>query len=197
MDIPVEDNNVQLDRSEEVRNNKRQLCYEVTKAAYDFTITDMDGLDAKASNFITFVGVIVGIYSGFGISILNDIDKTKLLIDYISYYNLALFSLITGLILLLLSILFALRAYKLYNITIVPNPPYFYEHYVVDDAHTKDDILDNLIVAFVSAFQLNNEKRGQKAYSISWSFILLLIGSAIGVIFMGIAFIAPKIIPTG
>jgi hypothetical protein len=192
MVAPVEDSNAQTDHSRNMRDKKRQLCYEVTKAAYDFTIKDMDSLDAKASNMITFVGIIVGIYSGFGKGFLDSIDKTKYLYDYIAYYNIALIILMIGLLVLLISIACALVAYKLYNITIVPYPPYFYEHYITNDAHTADNILDNLTVAFVSAFQLNNNKRGEKAFFISWSFITLLIGSAIGVIFMVIVFVAPK-----
>jgi len=193
MAASVEDNNAQRDHSEEARDKKRQLCFEITKAAYDFTITDIDGLDTKAGNLITFIGVILGIYSGFGLSILNSIDKKTILYECVTYYNLSLYILIGALILLLISICCALAAYKLYNITIVPYPPYFYEHYVINESCTNDDILNNLTLAFVSAFQLNNDKRGDKSYFISWSFLLLLLGSAAGVIFMGITLIAPKV----
>jgi hypothetical protein len=96
MIAPIEDNNAQSDSSINMRDKKRQLCYEVTKAAYDFTITDMNSLDAKASSMITFVGIIVGIYSGFGKGFLDSIDKTKYLYDYVTYYNLALIILVIG-----------------------------------------------------------------------------------------------------
>ncbi len=81
----------------------------------------------------------------------------------------------------------------MYNITIVPYPPYFYEQYIINDKRTKKDILDSLTVAFVSAFQSNENKMGEKSFYISLSFILLLLGSAAGVIFMLLAFIAPKV----
>jgi hypothetical protein len=185
MAVPVEDNDVVRD--------KRQLCFEVTKSTYDFSITDIDGLDAKASNLITFVGVILGIYSSFGLSIISSIDKTKFLFNNVTYYNLSLVISIVSLALLLISIYCALRAYKLYNMTIVPDPTYFYEQYVVNDGCTKDMILDNLTVAYVSAFQLNDKKRGDKSFFISLSFILLLTGSIAGVIFLIIILLSPKV----
>jgi hypothetical protein len=185
MAAPIEDNNAQKD--------KRQLCFEVTKSVYDFTVTDIDGLDAKASNLITFVGVILGIYSGFGLSIISSVDKTKFLLGNVTYYNLSLFASIVSLALLLFSIYCALRAYKLYNITIVPQPTYFYENYVVNDDCTKDMILDNLTAAYVSAFQSNDKKRGEKSFFISLSFMLLLLGSIAGVIFLIITLVSPKV----
>jgi hypothetical protein len=53
MVAPVEDSNAQSYLSGNMSDKKRQLCYEVTKTAYDFTITDMNSLDAKASSMIT------------------------------------------------------------------------------------------------------------------------------------------------
>ena len=186
MAAPDEDNNAQSNCSGNAKDEKRQLCFDVTKEAYDFTIADINGLDAKAGNLIYFVGVILGVYAALGPNFVNSISK--------AYYNWSLYVYICSLILLLLAILFAIYAYWWYNITVVPNPSYFYDRYAINDERTKNDILDNLTLAFVEAFKINNSKRKRKEFLVGASFIFFVVGSITSVIFVFIAFIVPKVI---
>lgn len=186
MASPDEDNNVQSNCLENEINEKRQLCFDVTKEAYDFTITDINGLDAKAGNLIYFVGVILGVYAALGPNFINSISK--------AYYSWSLYVYIGSLILLLLAILFAIFAHWWYNITVVPNPSYFYDHYAINNECTKNDILDNLTSAFVEAFKINNSRRKWKEFLVGASFIFFVAGLVASVIFVFIAFIVPKVI---
>lgn len=186
MASPDEDNNFQSNCLENEIEEKRQLCFDVTKEAYDFTITDINGLDAKAGNLIYFVGVILGIYAALGPNIINSNNK--------AYYNWSLYVYIGSLILLLLAVLLAIFAHWWYNITVVPNPSYFYDRYVINDECTKSDILDNLTSAFVEAFELNNSRRKWKEFLVGASFIFFAAGLVVSVIFAFIALIFPKVV---
>jgi hypothetical protein len=152
----------------------------------------MNSLDTKANNFIIIAGIVVGLYSGFGKSILDSIDKTKVLCDSVTYYNLFLFTLIIGIIILLVSICCALFAYRAYNIHAVPDASYFYENYVKNDNCTKGNILDNLTLALVSANKSNKEDALNKASYVTVSLISLLLGSGVCVIFVVLALIATR-----
>lgn len=179
--------------------DKKQLCYDEIKGAYDFTLSLMDSLDQKANNLIIISGIILGLYSGFGKSVLDSISKTKIYYinlpycNCVTYYNPLLYTLIIGLSMLLASILLALLAYKLYNTRVVPNAPYFYEHYVINEEYTKDDILDNLTIARVEAIESNRKSSARKESFIAWSLILLWAGSAVCVIFIVVGLMVTKV----
>ena len=85
-----EDNNAQSNCPENTTDEKNQLCFDVTKGAYDFTITDINGLDAKAGNLIYFVGAILGVYAAFGPNFINSINKAYYNFHYMSI-SVALF----------------------------------------------------------------------------------------------------------
>lgn len=179
-------------------DDKKQLCYEVVKNAYDFTFTNIDNLDEKASNLILFAGAILGLYSGFGQIVLSSVNKEKFFyinvyfFNNFNYYNSLMTLLIIGLLILLTSIGCALFAYKLIDMFATPEALYFYNHYVVSDKD-KYQILDSLTAALVSAIENNKPFARRKEVLVNWSFVLLWIGSIVSVIFVIIALYTSKV----
>lgn len=184
MVMPEGDDNAQSNRSENTGKEKRQLCFDITKAAYDFTVADIAESDANTTQLITFVVVLLGIYATLGPNLLNSINKT--------YYNLYLYILTCSFVMILLAILFAIIANRLSRLAVIPSIPYFYEHYIMNDEKTKNDTIDALTLAFISGIQLNNELRNRKWYLVSLSFTFLLGGLLASIIFIYLTFIAPK-----
>jgi len=189
----------QTDNSEPISTEgKKQLCYEVIKETYDFTLARMDGWDTKANNLCIIAGVLIGLYLGFGKGILDSIDKTKVIsvnlyfFDGVKYYNLMLYILLIGLALLLASIGLALFGYRGYPVQAAPDSTYFYEHYATNEVCTKSNILDVLSTVLVETNKTNTRSAADKGYIITWSLIMLLAGSVVFVIFVFFALISTR-----
>lgn len=163
------------------QGNNVELCFEIIKDAYYFTFKNRDNLDEKASKIIVFSGIIVSLYSGLGGIILRSISKTEAI--YLNKYYFLFSMLALGLFALIISILLALRAYKPESWQVVPSTELFLEKYAKQNK-TKDEILGPLTSTMVDTIKNNQEKIKNKVKYINYSFIALIFGIVISVIFI-------------
>lgn len=162
-------------------SQRLKLCYEIIKNEYEFTFKNRANLDEKASKIIIFSGIVVSVYSGIGGLFLKDLSKTGTII--INKYNLLLFIFLLGISFLIISIFFALNAYKpeiWYN---VPSAKKFHEKYVKKEVDI-DQILDKLTSTTVEAIQGNQLKMENKVNCIKKSYWALRIGIVLCTIFI-------------
>jgi hypothetical protein len=166
--------------NEENEENRIKLVYEIIKDAYKSRLENKDKLDEKASKIIVFSGIIVSLYSGFGSIILRDIPKDQGILT--KYYSLLLL-LAFGLILLICSVYFGLRAFKLETWESVPDERHFLDEYAKKDKSIQQ-ILGSLSTMIVEAVESNNIKIKNKVRYINNSFHFLVAGIVVCVIFL-------------
>ena len=131
-----------------------ELVYNEVKDALNTQFQSLDGLNAKASVIVGFVGVIIGIS-----------------LNLYSHSNSYLFG--SCMTLFLISIFFALCAYKVENYRRDPEPRTLTEKYLrEDDKKVKKKLIDNSI----QSFEDNKTKIEKKVKYINYSIILLFIG---------------------
>ena len=131
-----------------------ELVYNEVKGALNTQFQSLDGLNTKASVIVGFVGVIIGIS-----------------LNLYSHSNSYLFG--SCMTLFLISIFFALYAYKVENYWRDPEPRRLAENYLrKDGAHVKKQLIDN----FIQSFEDNEIKIKRKGRYINYSLILLSTG---------------------
>jgi len=61
---------------------KVELCFNLIKNTYEFTLKNWDSLDEKASKIILFSGIIASLYSGLGSISLKDMPRDEYFFPY-------------------------------------------------------------------------------------------------------------------
>jgi len=131
-----------------------ELVYKEVDNALNRQFQSLDGLDTKASVIIGFIGVILGIS-----------------LNLYPHSNPYLFGLCMALF--LISIFFALYAYKVKRYRRDPEPRKLAEKYLEDNAKkVKKQLIDN----FIQSYEDNKIKKGKKVKYINYSLIILFIG---------------------
>jgi hypothetical protein len=166
--------------NEDNDESRIKLVYEIIKEAYKSRLENRDKLDEKASKIIVFSGIIVSLYSGFGSIILREMPKDQ---GILTKYNFLLLLLALGLILLICSVYFGLRAFKLETWKSVPDERHFLDEYAKKDK-SKQEILGCLSTMIVEAVENNDNKIKNKVSQINVSFNFLLAGIVICVVFL-------------
>jgi hypothetical protein len=139
-----------------------------------------NGLDAKASNIIGFVGIIIGLLGTTISFIFDKIYKDPKILSYYGSFRVILF---LGIILLTFSILCSLLAYFIKQYEIVPETQHLIEEYAKKDR----DILTILRVVgqeMSESIKKNQTIDDDKATWIKYSQISFGLGMGLNVLFI-------------
>ena len=139
---------------EEGTSETLELVYSEVKDALNTQFQSLDGLNTKASVIVGFVGVTIGIS-----------------LNLYLHSNSYLFG--SCMTLFLISIFFALYAYRVENYRRDPEPRKLAENYLREgDKKVKKRLIGN----FIQSFENNEIKIKRKGRYINYSLVLLFIG---------------------
>jgi hypothetical protein len=158
--------------------NKHKFIYDVIDGRYLLERDRSKVLDDKASNIISFVGIILGLQGALGIFLLKEIPKTAE-----AYHNLSNIFLL-GIILLTISIFCGLMAYRIRPQKVVPDTG---EALIEEYGNTDEDFLATLTMISVEkadSIRINNKIGDDKVRYINGGFFLLVAGITVNVIFI-------------
>ena len=131
-----------------------ELVYKEVGSALNRQFQSLDGLNTKASVIVGFIGVILGIS-----------------LNLYPHSNPYLFG--SCMTLFLISIFFALSAYKVESYRRDPEPRKLTENYLKEDSEkVKKKLIDN----FIQSVEANEIKINKKVKYINYSLVLLYIG---------------------
>jgi hypothetical protein len=131
-----------------------ELVYKEVDSALNRQFQSLDGLNTKASVIVGFIGVILGIS-----------------LNLYPHSNPYLFG--SCMTLFLISIFFALSAYKVESYRRDPEPRKLTENYLKEDSEkVKKKLIDN----FIQSVEDNKIKINKKVKYINYSLVLLYIG---------------------
>lgn len=162
---------------QEETEKRDQLIYELITNTFRLEWQRIIDLDGKASGIIGFVGIIISLQAGLGGFLLKEVPKTCNL--YIPLCALFL----SGIILLMCSILCGLKAYYLKAWKVVPDPEYLIEEYAKKD-RSRIDILRIVSAEISDAVAENKATNDEKARVIRYGFIFLVLGIGMVIIFV-------------
>jgi hypothetical protein len=140
-----------------------ETIYEEVIRRFQFESERTKSLDDKASNIMGFVGIITGLLSGLGAYVLKTTNHVAA-----SLFVLAL-------LLLILSFVYALAAYRVKKFTIVPDVYYligFYEN--KQKKRILRDLNDNYAVAIEENAKLNDQKAMDTKNAVDVLFIAII-----------------------
>jgi hypothetical protein len=160
-----------LSTTDDKEEKRDELIFELIKDRYDKELDKIANFDNKASSLVGFVSIVVGILLGGGTFKLSVIA---------SYYYLAVPYFI-GIGVLLVSIFFSLRAYRIRQWRIVPNVAVLLEKYT--DRPYQNVLRTNgaTMAEAIKGFEKQNK---DKADNINNSWKLLIAGLSIVFIFL-------------
>ena len=133
------------------KTSTSEIIYNEVMKRCEFEFERFKHLDDKASNTISFIGILIGLISGFGSLSL------KFPVNPADAVPMVLFS--VSLILLFLSFLFSLKAFQIKKFTIVPNAYFLIGEYEnKEKAVVVQGLYDNYAVAIEDNMKINDEK---------------------------------------
>jgi hypothetical protein len=160
------------------KTEKRDLLiYELIAERFRLEWQRINDLDGKATNIIGFVGIIVSLHVGLGGFLLKEIPKTN------EYYFYLYVLFLLGIIFLMCSILYALKAYYMKTWIAIPDTEILIEKYAKKD-RSKIDIVRIVSQEISDAVKENKIKNDDKSVSIKDSFRFLVFGIGMNIIFV-------------
>jgi O-antigen/teichoic acid export membrane protein len=162
---------------DEETEKRDQFIYELIANRFRLEWQRTSDLDGKASGIIGFVGIIVSLQAGLGGFILKEISRTS------ECYALLCFLFLSGIVLLMCSILCGLKAYYVKAWKVVPDPEYLIEEYAKKD-RSRIDILRIVSAEISDAVTKNKTTNDEKAKFIGYGFIFLVLGIGMVIIFV-------------
>jgi MFS family permease len=152
-------------------DDRDELIFELIKRRLDDESARTDNLDGKASNLIGFVSVVVGLLLGTGTFTL------PVIADNFSY-SIPYFG---SIVLLLVSIVIGLFAFRVRQWIVVPDVNYLLEEYT---SKPFSEVLKPNAVEMANAVSDAEKKNGSKADLINWSWYFLIAGLALMLVFL-------------
>jgi hypothetical protein len=161
----------------EETERRAQFIYELIADRFRLEWQRANDLDGKASSIIGFVGIIVSLQAGLGSFLLQSISRTS---EY--YAQLSLLFLL-GIIFLMCSILFSLKAYYVKTYKVVPDTEYLIEEYA-KKGRSRIDILKEVSATISDVVTKNKSIIKGKVKFIQGGFIFLVLGIGMVIIFV-------------
>lgn len=164
---------------QEETEKRDYLIYELIVDRFRLEWQRIDNLDRKASGIIGFVGIILSLQAGLGGFLLKEVPRT-----YEFYVPLCTLFL-SGIILLMCSILCGLGAYNIKLFKVVPETGHLIEEYAKKD-RSRINILRIYSQEFSKAVIENEAKNNKKAEFIKIGFLFLILGIFFVILFVSV-----------
>lgn len=164
--------------SEEEETERDRLIYEMIFNIFRLESQRTITLDGKASGIIGFVGIILSLQAGLGGFLLKDLPRN-------SQYCILSMLLFIGIILLMFSILYGLKAYNIKAWKAAPEPEQLIKEYAKKDKSRKV-ILRIVSKEICEAYKVNCDINNKKAESIKYGFDFLIYGIIFVITFVGV-----------
>ena len=162
---------------EEETEKRDQFIYELIADRFRLEWERTNDLDGKASGIIGFVGIIVSLQAGLGSFLLKEIPRTS------EFYTHLCALFLLGIIFLMCSIFYGLKAYYVKTWKVVPDPEHLIEEYAKKD-RSKIDIQRIVSKEISDAVTENKATNDKKAKFIRGGFIFLVLGISMVIIFV-------------
>jgi len=162
---------------EEETEKRDQFIYELIADRFRLEWERTNDLDGKASGIIGFVGIIVSLQAGLGSFLLKEIPRTS------EFYIPLCALFLLGIIFLMCSIFYGLKAYYVKTWKVVPDPEHLIEEYAKKD-RSKIDIQRIVSKEISVAVTENKATNDKKAKFIRDGFIFLVLGISMVIIFV-------------
>ena len=162
---------------DEETEKRDQLIYELIADRFRLEWQRTNDLDGKASSVIGFVGIILSLEAGLGGFLLKEISRTS------ECYALLCFLFLLGIIFLMCSILCGLKVYYVKVWKVVPDPEHLIEEYAKKEDRSRIDILRIVSKEIADSIKHNEETNNEKVKFIKCSFIFLVSGIGMTIIF--------------
>ena len=157
--------------------DRDDMILDLIRGRYDSEQEKLTNLDGKASNLIGFVSVVVGLIVGGGAFKLSIIAGTFYL--WLPYFG--------GVVLLLASIFFGLKAFAIRNWLVAPDVNALFPILAdTNNSYSYDTVLKATAGAMVTALSDTESKNKNKSDHIDHSWWLLIFGLIAVGIFLGI-----------
>lgn len=153
--------------------DRDDLIFDLIKRRYDDVLKDINALDTKSASLIGFVSVVAGLIIGGGTFDISAIAESYIL--YIPYFLSIGF--------LIASILFGLKAFRQRNYAVAPNVEVLLKRYTKQNI-LYSDVLRTSSTAMVEAINIIEKSNRKKADDINRSWVLLIIGLGIVLVFL-------------
>ena len=151
----------------------KELILDSVKERFNLEIERKQDLDGKANNLIGFVGIILSLISGFGLTTLTAIALPTFELSW--YYASKISSLVVFASVyasLFFSVLFVLKALQIKNYSYVPNA---FNLIGAFENSNKDDVCQALYDEYAIAIKSNLTENNQEAHDIRKSIYCLLV----------------------
>ena len=159
-------------------NEKRdQLIYELIVDQFHLEWQRTNILDGKASSIVGFVGIILSLEAGLGGFLLKEISRTS------ECYALLCSLFLSGIVLLMCSILCGLKAYYVKAWKVVPDPEHLIEEYAKKDK-SRIVILKIVSKEIADSIKDNKKANDERVKFIKGGFIFLALGIGMTIIFI-------------
>ncbi len=155
-----------------------QLIYDLIIERFRFEWQRIINLDSKASGIIGFVGILISLQAGLGGFLLKAVPITS------KFYSTLCFLFLSGIILLICSILCALIAYFVKAWEIAPEPKRLIEEYAQKN-RSRIDILAMVSQDLSEAVTHNRANNDKKAKWIKFGLGFLILGIVFVILFIG------------
>jgi hypothetical protein len=156
-----------------------QLIYDIIRERFRLEWQRIINLDSKASGIIGFVGIIISLQAGLGGFLLNAVPRDS------NFYCPLCALFLSGIILLMCSILCGLKAYYVKAWKIVPETKRFIEECAKKD-RSRIDILRMVSQDLSEAVTYNSANNDIKAKCIKIGLGFLIFGIVFVILFVGL-----------
>lgn len=161
----IDNNLLNTDQTTEERD---EFVYDLICNRYENENQRIRDLDGKSSGIIGIAGIIVSLQAGIAIFAVKEIPNIL--------HNFPFFIVfLSGIFILMYSILCALKAYDLQKYMVVPEPKHLIEQYAKKNRN-KIDILRIVTFEICRANHENKIENDNKVYFINCSFLFLVFG---------------------
>lgn len=166
----MESENKELIESLKSKNNLDTLncVYKMISKEYNLDRIMINNINDRASKIILFVGILVGLLTTFGSLLLTDISKNSI------FYSFYVRAFILSILFLVVSIIWALYAYKIIEWTYAPVPKTLIQY--LDGGESLNFILKKVINGKCKAITDNKSKFKSKIKFINISYFFFLLG---------------------
>lgn len=167
----------------------KDIILEKVISRFELELNRKNDLDAKANNLLGFVGIVLTLVSGFGLTYLKLPSFGNLTVDFVLRISpIASFAVI--LVILLVSLVYILQALQIKTYTFVPNPFNLIGKYENASKETVVQALyDEYAIAAVDNDKMNVKEAGlikKAVQALLFAFVILGIHSLLVVLSQGV-----------
>jgi uncharacterized membrane protein YoaK (UPF0700 family) len=154
----------------------QKFIYEQVKARYEFEHQRSSDLDTKSSGLVGWIGLIISILLAGGATLFSRQGEEQFTLT-----GFDLIVLIVLLSILMVSLAFALMAYRISHYKLVPKPRHLADSYW-NGSH--DNTLWQITRALIRATEFNEKENNKKVFRVQTSWMLFLVGIVLAAIFI-------------